>query len=97
MDTASVVLAVGFSVPLSADRVAQLCVSAAVQLRGEPPELVRVYTTDEGVNCPPRVPEAVNPPAGKTANWPTLLTVSDTGREVFPLPVVAFAKLILSL
>ena len=52
---------------------------------------------DEGVNGPPTVPEEVNPPAGETANWPALLTVSETERDVLPLPVVVLAKLTVSL
>jgi hypothetical protein len=36
-------------------------------------------------------------PAGETASWPALFTVSETEREVLPLPVVVLAKLTVSL
>ena len=51
---------------------------------------------DEGLKGPPTVPEEVNPPAGRTANCPSLLTVSETERDVLPLPVVVLAKLTVS-
>ena len=97
IETVTLALAPGLSVPLVDERVTQLCAFAAVQLRGEPPELVSVYAIDEGLNGPPTVPEEVNPPAGNTANWPMLLTVSETGRDVLPLPVVVLAKFTVSL
>ena len=42
METVTVALAPGLSVPLAAESETQLCAFAAVQLRGEPPELVSV-------------------------------------------------------
>jgi hypothetical protein len=51
---------------------------------------------DEGLNGPRRA-RGSQSTGGETANWPALFTVSETERDVLPLPVVVLAKLTVSL
>ena len=63
----------------------------------EPKSLSLCETTDDGLNGPPCVPEALSPSEGVTPSAPGLKTVRLTLRLVLPLPVVVFTKFTVSL
>src|SRR2546428_29464 len=94
--TVTLVVAPTTSVPLVAERVTQLAVLAADQLRLAVPLLVTMYTWLEGLKGPPTVPLEVNPIAGLTDRAALPFTVRFTLRLVLPLPLVRLVKVTVS-
>jgi hypothetical protein len=66
IDAVTVAVAPAASEPLVDDSVTHVCVFAADQLIDAPPVFVSVYSTLDGLNGPPTVPEDVSPVAGAT-------------------------------
>jgi hypothetical protein len=100
IDAVTVAVAPAASEPLADDSVTHVCVFAADQLIEAPPVFVSVYCTLAGLNGPPTVPEDVSPVAGATDIAPAagvVVTVKLTGRVVFPVPLVVFVKVTVSL
>src|SRR5512134_1241968 len=100
IDAVTVVFAPAASVPPADDSVTHDCTFDAVQLIDVPPVFVNVYCWLDGLNGPPGAPVEERPPAGVTDIAPgagAAVTVRLTGRVVFPVPLVVFVKVTVSL
>jgi hypothetical protein len=93
MLTCTLVLAPPASVPLLGDTLNQLAVALAVQLKFEPPELVRPYRVLAGLNGPPVYPLEASPAVGLTPRFPSGNTTLKLAKRVaLPSPLLRLVK-----
>ncbi len=82
--------------PEVAESVSQFAFLEAVQFSGVWPVFEILKVALAGVNGPPYLPLELSPDAGVRVSTGSSITLSDTGRVVFPLLFVTFVKVTVS-